>query len=434
MKKKIAIRKLLIPSILLVVGVAIGVGITVGGMKGAVTGQQQTINKHHEFLKEIFDLILENHWEKLTEQQLSELYGKALEKISGSLQPKPPQNWEDVQKIVDGLGNNLDDSQKTQLAAELSNMVLANLKPFGRSGLFGKKQEEQLKNTVSNINPESDLYETIGVEKNTSKESLDKTYEEQVAILAEETKTSTAAAAKLEKIKYAYEVLADDQSREIYDTYGAEPTVFSRLLTDNVYYMKITKISPSTFEEIKRAAEKSGAGSKPSELIIDVRGNIGGAIDTLAFILGPFIGNNQYAYEFFHQGEYTPYKTRVGWLDGLVKFDKVVLLTDSQAQSSAEVITATFKKYNVGTVVGTTTKGWGTIEKVFKLKSELATSQGYSVFLVHSLTVGENGQPIEGNGVAPHIDVANSNWKQQLAKKTGSTQLVTEVEKLLSIK
>jgi len=225
--------------------------------------------------------------------------------------------------------------------------------------------------------------------------------------------------------------LAKDQSKQIYDQTGAEPTVFSKLMPGNIFYIRLKQMSPISFEEFRMVADSSVSNPELNTLILDLKGNIGGAVDTLPFFLGPFLGKGQYAYEFFHQGEYTPFKTRVGWMDSLVKFKKVVVLIDEMTQSSAEVMAASLKRYNVGTLVGTNTKGWGTIENTFKLESQMGKEQQLSLFLVHSLTVGDNEQLIEGVGVAPIIDVSDSSWKDELYNVFSSREIVTAVESLL---
>ena len=164
-------------------------------------------------------------------------------------------------------------------------------------------------------------------------------------------------------------------------------------------------------------------------LILDLRANVGGSIDILPYLLGPFIGKDQYAYEFFHQNEKTPYKTKVGWLSGLVQYKKVVILIDDKTQSSAEVMASVFKKYNVGILIGTTTRGWGTIEAVESLDQKLE-EQEYSIFLVHSLTLRTDGQPIEGNGVEPTININQSDWKEKLYSYFHYSELINAIEEI----
>jgi C-terminal processing protease CtpA/Prc len=90
---------------------------------------------------------------------------------------------------------------------------------------------------------------------------------------------------------------------------------------------------------------------------------------------------------------------------------------------------ATFKKYNVGVLVGKTTKGWGTVERVFELENQINPEKIYSLFLVHRLTLREDREPIEGRGVSPNIDMDSANWKEELLRYFESQGLVDAVEK-----
>lgn len=101
-------------------------------------------------------------------------------------------------------------------------------------------------------------------------------------------------------------------------------------------------------------------------------------------------------------------------LPSLGKYKQIVMLVDQQTQSSAEMMAASFKKYHLGVVLGTTTKGWGTVERVFPLDNQLDPKEKYSLFLVHSITLRDDNLPIEGRGVDPDIKTTDSTWEQQL--------------------
>jgi len=178
--------------------------------------------------------------------------------------------------------------------------------------------------------------------------------------------------------------------------------------------------------------QKYNTGSELDTLIIDLRGNIGGAIDGLPHFLGPFIGQNQYAYQFFKRGDKQDFVTQSGWLPSLVRYKKVVILIDDQVQSSGEVFASVLKKYNVGVLVGVPTKGWGTVEAVFKIKNQVdPENETYSALMVHSLTLREDSLPIEGRGVEPLVNINNPNWQQELYSYFSNQELVNAVANLV---
>jgi len=190
-------------------------------------------------------------------------------------------------------------------------------------------------------------------------------------------------------------------------------------------------MSPTSFTELQQVANEFDQYQNLDTLILDLRGNIGGSVDLMPYFLGPFIGPNQYAYESYHQGEYEPYKTLVGWLPSLVRYKNVIILQDEIAQSSAEVMTSVLKKYNVGILVGTTSRGWGTIEAVYELTNQISDDETYKMFLVNAVTLRDDGQPIEGRGVDPVINVADENWPDLLYTYVNDNALVRAVEKLI---
>ena len=205
-------------------------------------------------------------------------------------------------------------------------------------------------------------------------------------------------------------------------------------LSDSIYYVKIGKFSPTTVEDLVNILASMPKNNQGQALVLDLRNNVGGAIDGLPYFLGPFIGKGQYAYQFFSQGETEDFKTVTDRVEQINSFKQIVVLIDGGAQSSAEVMAAVLKKYHVGVLVGFTTKGWGTVERVFPLENQLSEDMTHSIFLVHSLTLNEVGEPIEGEGVTPDIDVTVKGWQQELLGYFNNQELVSEVEILLSQK
>ncbi len=370
--------------------------------------QEQEKDPYVAFISEAYEKIQTNYWNELNDEQLSNLFELAIEKVSEGekdfqLSEKNLSGVEELIKINIVVMSNEDAPIK--FITSVVDVVLANLEPFGRSRLFTEKQEQELRNAVENINPNKDLYATLDITKGATTEEIEKAYEEKVETADEEEK---------EEIEHAKEVLTDQIKKKRYDSTGAEPTTSTKLISPEIAYIKIDRFSPTTFDEFQNDAKKLDHGETLDSLVIDLRDNIGGAIDLLPYFLGPFIGPDQYAYEFFHKGEKIPFKTKVGWLASLFRYKKVVILVNENTQSSAEVMAATLKKYNVGVVVGTTTRGHGTIEKIMPMETKISETEKFSMFIVENLTLREDGQPIEKKGVNPHIDISSENWEVEL--------------------
>lgn len=397
-------------------------------------------DKYVAFLSEVYDTIKENYWDKITDEQLINLYVLGTEKLLNQPQPAKPKNKANLQKMLTKVIKDLnEDPKKKEFSGKLADIVLANLQPFGRSRLYTKKEEVSLKNNVENRNLEVNQYQVLEVDKKAPQEEVKQAYEKKTEEIKQEIQKETSPEKKFEKqqnlaqVEKAYQVLGEKESRNVYDESGVEPTMEYKLLQPDILYLHLTKFSPTTIDELLRVSGKFDQREGLINLILDLRDNVGGAIDGLPYFLGPFIGNDQYAYQFFHQGEKEDFKTKIGWLPGLIQYKKVIVLINEGTQSSAEVMAATLKKYNVGVLVGTPTKGWGTVEKVFPVESQLDPNEKYSVFLVHSLTLREDGQPIEGKGVEPVISIKDPNWEKQLYAYFRYPELIQAVKKTLKL-
>ena len=376
----------------------------------------QEKNVYLTFLDEVYFKIKENYWEKIEDEQLVSLFVLGANKITDEPKILQSNDKPSLDKMLAEIINQTNpEKKKKEFAAQLADVVLANLKPFGRSRLYTQKDETALKQNVENVNPDVNQYEVLGVEKEADQKEIETAYQEKE---------------KTPEVEQAYKVLADEANRKVYDISGAEPTMDYKLIRPEIFYLHLKKFSPTTFDELKRVTEKVDDQKSLDTLIFDLRDNIGGAIDGLPYFIGPFIGQDQYAYQFFHQGEKTDFKTKIGWLPSLVRYKKVVILINENTQSSAEVMAAVLKKYNVGVLVGTTSKGWGTVEKVFQMENQIDPAEKNSIFMVHELTLRDDGQPIEGRGVDPVIDINDPEWEKQLYSYFHYQDLVEAVKEI----
>lgn len=394
---------------------------------GKLINKKQTSDKpkdvYLEFISEVYGKIKDNYWDNISEEELIEMYRNGSERLTGMPQVLKVKNKEALLNLFTDIFKSYNNDQKKEFSLKISDLVLQSLKPAGRSKLYSQTQEENLKNQVNNVDPNKDLYNVLGVDKKASSEEIKKAF-------ADKSKTAVSEEEK-KQLAYASDVLTKEDTKKVYDETKAEPTVFARLLTPDIAYLKIKQMSPLTLTEFQKNAD-SITGS-PTSLILDLRGNIGGAIDILPYFLGPFIGSNQYAYEFFKRGESIPFKTTTGWLPSLVKYKKVVVLIDGQTQSSAEVMAATLKRFRVGVLVGNKTRGWGTIERVFPIDVQIDPNEKFSMFLVHSLTLRDDNQPIEGNGVEPNVDIGKPDWEKEFNSYFNSTDLIEAVKSQLTL-
>jgi carboxyl-terminal processing protease len=132
-----------------------------------------------------------------------------------------------------------------------------------------------------------------------------------------------------------------------------------------VAYLRIASFSESTGQEVDVALTKLEAAGMRA-LILDLRGNNGGLFDVAVLVAERFLSSGIIA---FTRGESdesnVTYRARA--MSTLTV--PLVVLIDSDTASSAEMIAGALKENHRGTLVGETTFGKGSIQKVRKLHS-----------------------------------------------------------------
>ncbi|MBB4823232.1 carboxyl-terminal processing protease [Sporosarcina luteola] len=187
---------------------------------------------------------------------------------------------------------------------------------------------------------------------------------------------------------YMAAVGMDDQAAAELD----EPAISSSMLYGDVGYMKITTFSAKLNQEIIDqwlALKKQGA----TTLILDLRYNGGGYVDSAEKFLGHFQGVKDAYHVTTREGS-----QMVKPIPSKVKFPKqTYVLVNQYSASASEIVAASVIDQSAATVVGERTKGKGTIQTFFEFEDGSALK----------LTVGEFTGPsktkIHHKGVQPTI-------------------------------
>ncbi len=421
------IRKLLVTFFLVGISGLLVYGFvqSAGGGTDAFRAEKNSSDEPTRFLLEVFASIKKNYWEAVDDVKLKELFSLATVRVASTSPLASSSTPLQFEQFLRSALATKPRAEQTLATLQIGELVLNNLQPFGRSHIFSTAQEKDLRDTVNNINEAKDLYASLGVPKDASPEDIATKYEEQISTLEKEG--TPEATEKIKELSYIKEVLTDAKKKTRYDEKKIEPTIFLKTLSPSMAYLNLTKFSPTTLTEFVDVVAKLPTSPAPRNLIIDMRGNIGGSSDIVPYLSGFFIGHNLYAFDFFTQGTYTPFKTPTGKLPGLLGLKKIIILIDGATQSSAELFTSVLKKYNKATAIGTRSKGWGTIENTFPLTANLE-GKSYTLFLVHSITLREDGQPIEGRGVDPDIDIGDKNWTKTATDLFEDSALVRLLE------
>ena len=171
------------------------------------------------------------------------------------------------------------------------------------------------------------------------------------------------------------------------------PTVNQKMLDGGIGYIQITEFDTVTLDQFTEAlAVCRGSGMKG--LILDLRGNPGGNLNTVCDIAREILPKGLIVYTEDKDGKRSEYTC-----DGTKEMkEPLVVLVDSGSASASEILAGAVKDYGIGTLVGTTTFGKGIVQRIISL------SDGSAVKLTVSNYYTPYGNNIHKIGIEPDIE------------------------------
>lgn len=169
-------------------------------------------------------------------------------------------------------------------------------------------------------------------------------------------------------------------------------TVKSNMLENNIGYIRITTFDEQTAADF--VTQYNALVDKGMQaLVVDLRGNPGGLINTSVDITGRLIGKGLVTYTKTKKGEETPYETDYPKIQ--VPF---VLLVNEGSASASEIMSGAVKDTKAGTIIGTKTFGKGIVQRIQPLDPD-----GSGVKMTISEYFTPSGINIHGIGIDPDI-------------------------------
>lgn len=174
-------------------------------------------------------------------------------------------------------------------------------------------------------------------------------------------------------------------------------TAYGYILDDNTGYLQLYQFGTSTAEEIDRyLAEFRTAGIR--KLVIDLRDNGGGYLDSLAQVASRFLpGGTLVMLQEYSDGTRDSIFTSSGYTQD---YDGIVILINENTASASEVFTLAMKEQRDDvTVVGTTSYGKGTVQitRMF--------TDGSAIKYTTSKWISPNEVWVNGTGIEPDEEV-----------------------------
>ncbi|WP_028238302.1 S41 family peptidase [Stutzerimonas azotifigens] len=196
-------------------------------------------------------------------------------------------------------------------------------------------------------------------------------------------------------------------------------SVKSQLLEPNYGYLRITQFQVASGEEVAKALasmRKENGGKKLEGLVLDLRNNPGGVLQSAVEVADHFLTKGLIVYT---KGRIANSELRFSAdpADASEGVPLVVLINGGSA-SASEIVAGALQDHKRGVVMGTESFGKGSVQTVLPLNNDRALK------LTTALYYTPNGRSIQAQGIDPDIRVERA----RLTREEGGAQGVREAD------
>ncbi|MDX1417299.1 MAG: S41 family peptidase [Candidatus Promineifilaceae bacterium] len=196
-------------------------------------------------------------------------------------------------------------------------------------------------------------------------------------------------------------------------------SVRGEILDENLAYVRLSHFGTRTTGELEDLLDEL-LKEKPDGLILDVRRNPGGALDTVVDIADEFLPKGAVLVQEFGDGKQQDYNATD---KGSAEEIPLVVLIDEGSASASEVLAGAIQDRDRGILIGKSSFGKGTIQTWH----ELSNGGGVRITFARWLTPGEFW--VHGDGLVPDITVSLPEVED--ADEFSDTQLQAAIDYLL---
>jgi carboxyl-terminal processing protease len=144
------------------------------------------------------------------------------------------------------------------------------------------------------------------------------------------------------------------------------PSIESKMLENKIGYVALYSFAETTSEDLELALRQILA-EEPVGLILDLRDNSGGYVDTAIEVISQFIPSGVIMIEKLGSGEEIPFEAIPG---GLATEIPLVVLVNGGSASASEIAAGAIQDAERGKIVGTTTYGKGSVQNWIPLDND----------------------------------------------------------------
>ncbi|MFZ2189622.1 MAG: S41 family peptidase [Candidatus Magasanikiibacteriota bacterium] len=171
------------------------------------------------------------------------------------------------------------------------------------------------------------------------------------------------------------------------------PSVEWSMKENNIVYLRISFFNQDTWQEFDKAVKEFTAQS-PKGLVLDMRSNPGGYLDSAVAITSEWVKEGTIVSEKFNNQEENKYPTEGKHrLAGI----KTIVLVDEGTASGSEILAGALQDYGLATVVGKKTFGKGSVQDF------QALPDGSAIKITVAKWFTPNGRQIDETGIMPDI-------------------------------
>jgi carboxyl-terminal processing protease len=194
-----------------------------------------------------------------------------------------------------------------------------------------------------------------------------------------------------------------------------------KMLDNGIAYIQVTTFGDKTSAELTQALNDVLA-QNPKGIILDLRNNGGGYVQTAVEVASQFIDKGVVLYEQFGDGKKNTYEVQPG---GLATQIPMVVLINEGSASASEIVAGALQDYGRAKLVGVTSYGKGSVQNWIPLSND----QG-AVRVTVAKWLTPNGRTIHQKGLTPDVFVqmTEEDYKNNL-----DPQLDAAVQTLLAI-
>ncbi len=174
------------------------------------------------------------------------------------------------------------------------------------------------------------------------------------------------------------------------------PAVDWKILNDNVAYIDISIFNGNLDLEFQKTADEIAA-SGANRIILDLRNDPGGLLDSAINMAGYFLDSNKIVtIEKFGDGTEQPFQTAS---NGKLKNYPLVILINKGSASASEILAGALRDNRGVTIVGETSFGKGSVQEL----ADLPQKASLKITIAKWLT--PKGESIDENGITPDVEV-----------------------------